>query len=397
MARTNVSTLQSIDPAVKILGTLSDSATATGLIGEIYDAALDPAMWTHVIGKIAAFVGGQAGRIYLKDVDRKFASRYFCFGMSPEHMESYLKTYFRFDPMIGFFMCDMKNIASYGDIVSYDEFYEGRFFREWMQPQGWIDAAKTILEKSASCHACISILRGTTDGLVDDEMRRRMTMIVPHIRRSLLIGKTIELKQAEAESLAETLNSLSAALFLIDAKGRIVHTNDAARGILDANDFLRTIGGQLVARERHVDQALRQVFACADKGDAAVGIQGIALPLVDHVGERYVAHVLPLTGGMRRRAGAAYTAVAAMFVRKASIETPLASAIIGRTYGLTPAELRVLLALVDVGGIREVAEELGVASNTIKTHVSRLFEKTGASRQVDLVKLVAGFSTPLLS
>ena len=54
-----------------------------------------------------------------------------------------------------------------------------------------------------------------------------------------------------------------------------------------------------------------------------------------------------------------------------------------------------LLAIVEVGGIPEVATALGVANSTIKTHVGRLFGKTGASRQADLVKLVAGFSTPL--
>jgi DNA-binding CsgD family transcriptional regulator len=64
-------------------------------------------------------------------------------------------------------------------------------------------------------------------------------------------------------------------------------------------------------------------------------------------------------------------------------------------YNLTPTELRVLLAIVDIGGVPEVAAALGVAVTTIKTHVSRLFEKTGVARQADLVKLVAGFSTPL--
>jgi DNA-binding NarL/FixJ family response regulator len=58
-------------------------------------------------------------------------------------------------------------------------------------------------------------------------------------------------------------------------------------------------------------------------------------------------------------------------------------------------ELRVLIAVVEVGGVPEVATALGVAETTIKTHVSRVFEKTGAGRQADLVKLVAGFSTPL--
>jgi DNA-binding CsgD family transcriptional regulator len=69
--------------------------------------------------------------------------------------------------------------------------------------------------------------------------------------------------------------------------------------------------------------------------------------------------------------------------------------LIARTFGLTPAEVRVLLAIVGVGGVPESSEKLGVAETTVKTHLYRVFSKTGASRQADLVKLAAGFSFPL--
>ncbi len=150
-----------------------------------------------------------------------------------------------------------------------------------------------------------------------------------------------------------------------------------------------------MAGDAQVNQSLREIFAIAERGNAALGIKGVALPLTAHDGERYVAHVLPLTSGARRGAGITYTAVAAVFVRKAALETPSRPEVIGRTFKLTPMELRVLIAVVEVGGVPDVANALGVAETTIKTHVSRLFEKTGARRQADLIKLVAGFSTPL--
>ena len=42
-----------------------------------------------------------------------------------------------------------------------------------------------------------------------------------------------------------------------------------------------------------------------------------------------------------------------------------------------------------------VATAFGVADTTVRTHVNRLFEKTGATRQADLVKLAASYATPL--
>jgi DNA-binding CsgD family transcriptional regulator len=64
-------------------------------------------------------------------------------------------------------------------------------------------------------------------------------------------------------------------------------------------------------------------------------------------------------------------------------------------FELTPAELRVLLAIVEVGGVPETSAALGVAETTVKTHLHRVFAKTGTRRQADLVKLAAGFSSPL--
>jgi DNA-binding CsgD family transcriptional regulator len=69
--------------------------------------------------------------------------------------------------------------------------------------------------------------------------------------------------------------------------------------------------------------------------------------------------------------------------------------VIAKAYKLTPTELRVLLAIVEVGGVPEAAEALGIAESTVKTHLGRLYQKTGSGRQADLVKLVAGFSNPL--
>ena len=80
--------------------------------------------------------------------------------------------------------------------------------------------------------------------------------------------------------------------------------------------------GRLATRDAQVNQILHEVFAACGHGDTGIGAKAIALPLTAHDGERYVAHVLPLTSGARRAFGIAYTAVAAVFVRKAELGTP---------------------------------------------------------------------------
>jgi len=123
-------------------------------------------------------------------------------------------------------------------------------------------------------------------------------------------------------------------------------------------------------------------------GDAAVGKGGIAVPLTARTGERYVAHVLPLTSGARRKAGVSYSATAAMIIRKAGLDLPSPPEAVASEFRLTSAEVRVLFAIVQFGGVPEVAPVLGVSDQTGKSHLHRIYEKTGTKRQADLVKLV---------
>jgi DNA-binding CsgD family transcriptional regulator len=52
----------------------------------------------------------------------------------------------------------------------------------------------------------------------------------------------------------------------------------------------------------------------------------------------------------------------------------------------------VLLAVLEGGGsVADLADSLGVSRATAKTHLKHLFEKTGAKRRADLIRLAAGF------
>ena len=61
---------------------------------------------------------------------------------------------------------------------------------------------------------------------------------------------------------------------------------------------------------------------------------------------------------------------------------------VAQFYKLTAAERRVLSAVVESGRVRSVADALGISQATVKTHLQNIFGKTGARRQIDLVKLV---------
>jgi DNA-binding CsgD family transcriptional regulator len=377
--------------------TMDQPEQLSELIAEIYDAALDAALWREVVGKAARFVGGSAAAIFSKSPTALNGHVYYEYGTDPHYRELYFSKYIRLDPSTtGHYFADVEQPVAVADLMPYHEFLETQFYREWARPQGLVDFVSAVLDKSVTSAALFGVFRCETDGVVDDETRRRMRLIVPHIRRAVLISRLIDLKAADAASLAGTLDGLSAAMCVVDSVGRIVHANTAAHVMLDDGDFVSAIGGRIVAGDPNIDRAFRELFAAAGSGDAAIGTGGIALPLKARDGSHYVAHVLPLTSGARRLAGIAYSAVAALFICKVAMQTRSPPEIIASAYHLTPTELRVLLAIVEVGGVPETALALGVAESTIKTHLGNLFVKTGTGRQADLVKIVAGFATPLI-
>jgi DNA-binding NarL/FixJ family response regulator len=163
--------------------------------------------------------------------------------------------------------------------------------------------------------------------------------------------------------------------------------------MLYEGDPLRSIGGRLSPRDLRIDQILREVFAAAAADKDDIGAKAIALSMAAHDGEHYVAHVLPLTSRLRRAKMRAYTAIAAIFVHKAELSAP---ELIARVNMLTPEELRVLLAVAELGGISKAAEALSIAEKTLRTRLHRLSDRVGLSRQADLCKLFAGFARPLI-
>ena len=55
--------------------------------------------------------------------------------------------------------------------------------------------------------------------------------------------------------------------------------------------------------------------------------------------------------------------------------------------GITPRELEILELIAAGLSNREIAERIFVSENTVKTHLSRLFDKLGAKRRTQAVQL----------
>lgn len=378
------------------LRSMNEAADLSATIERIYDAGLTPSLWPAALGCIATFVNGYSAAIFSKTPSQTGGALYHHDGrIGDEFQRAYFSQYIKLDPANALqYFGEIEKPVSASSLIPPEEFIDTRFYREWAEPQGLVDFVTVALEMPCASAALFGVFRHVSQGIADEFILRRMELLAPHLRRAILIGRTFDTKSDETAVLADTLDSLSGALFLVDRQAGIVHANAVANQAIARQDVCNAPAGRLTFRDRTANDLLKAMLGelAATSGPSLPNDLLLSLERAD--GERFMAHVLPLAcrGG---RAHKADSAVALVYLLHAALELDSAPTVIAKTYGLTPTELRVLLAIVDIGGVPETAASLGIGEGTVKTHLRHIFVKTGAVRQGDLIRLVAAHSSPM--
>ncbi|WP_298967514.1 LuxR C-terminal-related transcriptional regulator [uncultured Methylobacterium sp.] len=376
----------------------TDAEELSHLIGAFYDAALDPGQWTETLERAARFLDGAGVNIFWQDATTQAAVVFHSWGDDPAYTESYLREYIAINPFFPAMSFVQPGVVfSGGDLIPHEDFAKTRFFREWVAPQGYIDVIGVNLHRFAMTVSSFTVRRSREQGYVDDEMRRRLALLVPHIRRAAAIGREIDGRRTQAANLEAVLDRVAAGALLVDADGRVDYANEPGRALLDRGDPLVARDGILHAAGREEEKRLRTALA-ATASPHAVSKEApeASLVLAGRDGERYLAHILPLATGDRLRSSQGGPASAAVFVRRAEIPIVSGIELVAKLHGLTPGEIKVLQAVMANAGVSEMAASLGLSATTVKTHLGALFAKTGARRQSDLVKQVAAHGSPFL-
>ena len=235
--------------------------------------------------------------------------------------------------------------------------------------------------------------RNAAAGLVGDRELDVLRLLAPHMRRAVTISNMLDAAKIAASSFESALDTLNVGIFLVNSETRIIHANLAARQMLVEGCPVRSILGKLQLAQPAATAALSAAIAKADGDEAGMGRSGIGVPTLGAGGQPHLAHVLPLRQGtVRQRLVPA--AVAAVFIAPSQAGPPVPAAALGALYDLTPAEARILVDIAAGRTPSATALTLGVAEATVRTHLARVFAKTGTSRQADLVRLVASLNFP---
>lgn len=362
----------------------------SGLIGQIYDCTLDPSMWEPTLLAIKDLLECEHAFLHLDNLVTRQSMITMSVGIEP-HWLSIQPAYapevtgILIESLAAGHSIDLPGVASAG--MSRAEIEATSYHREWGKPQGLIDYMDLFLLTSPTRLASLGFGRHQLHGNFTARELELGTFLIPHLRRAVTISNALEAVTIEKARMADTLDALTLGVVLASEDSRILHANRTAETMMRNGGPVRDGGGRLHAENAAANAEINAAIRFATQNESEIGKTGLAVRLTHEDAAPVVAHVLPLArGDVRTRLDP--TAVAAVFINSAGEDQRRVGAV-ASTFGLTPAETRVLTRVLSGKNVNEAAHDLGVASSTVRSHLDKIFEKTNVARQADLIKLVA--------
>ena len=179
------------------------------------------------------------------------------------------------------------------------------------------------------------------------------------------------------------LEELDYGVLLVNASGRIIHCNLAARRGLEAGHPLQILGQQLRALAAEDNERLNEALHAAEAGG-----RRCLLRLGEGAGRANVV-VVPLNRDVSQ-------AAVLLILERQQLCGELAAQWFALRYGLTPTETEVLKALSAGARPNDVAELQQVAISTVRTQIQSIRAKSGADSIGELLRQLAVLP-PLMS
>jgi DNA-binding CsgD family transcriptional regulator len=373
------------------------------LIEQIYEAALDAALWPRFLRSLAETVGAASSNFAFTDQQTPDGRMEFAVNIDPQATVEYDAYFGRIDPWAqaararGLFQtgCVLPSqaVLPHGELLR-SEFYDG-FGRRFGMARG----ISGMIRCEQSSVAAISVFVPETCEPYDEPHVHVLRRLLPHLRRALDIHQRLSMAAIDAAAMSFSLDRLVCGVIFLDRSGRVLSANKAAQATLTGNDGLVVREGRLEALAREDTIGLRRLLYESDAAvrGVAVGAGGI-LRVRRSPGRRpHVVVVAPLRppAPLRDMPDPPLRPGAVVFVHDPEREPEPRPDHLARAFALTKAEARVATALMAGDRPEDVAARLSISRNTLRTHLKRLFAKTNTRRQSELVRTLLAMQPPV--
>jgi DNA-binding CsgD family transcriptional regulator/PAS domain-containing protein len=358
----------------------------------IYAAALEPSRWQDVGRLLCEMTDSVIGGVGIFDATTSEFISTHGHGLPPNYFDLYRQTV-PFNPMLPYIALSAPGETwTNSQVVPDDELFKSRFYRDFMKPLHLRDSIGVVCLKSGPRFGVLVANRAADQPVYGEAERRLFQRLSSHVCRALSISDMLDLRSVKTDVLIETLDAIVAAVFVIDATGRVLHHNRAAERLLKSGRVMSLRNEKLwpvdALSRTALKLALEQALDSPGATDAAPIDAAIPLASLNGAGPGMIASMLPLGNVAAQPVSGAGPARWAVFIQDPKAPVPMPGEAFARLYKLSPAELRVAMGLSSGMTVEAVADSQGSSPATVRTHIKRLFAKTDTNRQIDLVRLM---------
>lgn len=375
--------------------------TLLTLINLIYEAALDPKRWPEFLSAFAAAVEGRGTLIYTHNFETLDASTASdgtfpnaVVGFDPEYLRTLEEHYNHVNVWaLNETMLEPGRPVTGSMLFPERELTKTEFYGDWLRPQDYFHAIGGIVQRDGPWAMKFTSVRSRSAGDFNPEEIHLYQALLPHLARAAQIQRRFAFLQGMSAASLSVLDTVPAAIVLLDVSARVLHSNAAAEAELKrADPFRLTLSGEIrvggtaraqaavhaaigaaVDPVRSVNKDLPTVAQVARRNGEMISVQALSLPRSDHA-----SHITTI----RQRLAACALVIHGVAARIPAVGLQL----LRHVYGLTPAEVQVALAMAEGETLKRYADRRRISRNTAASQLKRAFDKTGLRRQSELVR-----------
>ncbi len=368
---------------------MQPGADFANLIASVYDAGLEPDRWSSVLEQVAPFVDTNVVQLWVGDGGHNARSVAWA-GADPAFVRSYENHFAEVDPVLPVARrAPAGTILTDAMIMPRTTFERSEIYQEWGRPQDVLGVTVANFFREGAIIGVLALARRPRDDHRQRAQLEWLSMLVPHLRRATQMSLRLSGSSARQCAVCEVLDKLSHAILIVDAAFHVMFANPAAVQILVSEDGIgagpRGLFASTSTLTSHLHRLLGQALGMGP-GPPAGSVIALERPSMKRALHAWIS---PLGCDTAWAAIVSQRPAAMVLLIDPDCVVPGSDDHLMQLFRLTPAEARVASKIGRGEAIDTVAESLGVLPSTIRTHLHRVFEKTGTRRQAELVRLIA--------
>jgi DNA-binding CsgD family transcriptional regulator len=176
-----------------------------------------------------------------------------------------------------------------------------------------------------------------------------------------------------------------AAVIYLEPDGTVIWKSPPAIAALQTDDDVVIRNGRLRIRDGRTNETLQAAIAWAAAHDSGLlSVRG-ALPIVHDAGEGIPTRVWWVLAGD----GSIIFSMGSAGFNERRLDAAAA------IFGLSPAQKQLAAHIAAGRSLPEIAEAMGITTNTARTHLDRIYEKVGVRTQPSLVRVLLSTAAPI--